>query len=43
MAKAGRLGSEALPKEAGATKAGPADAPFTVVGNAGALHLGKST
>jgi oxidoreductase len=42
MLKAGHLGSEGLPKEARATKAGPAESQFTLIVNSGALALGKS-
>jgi len=41
MLIAGDLGSSSLPTSAGATKEGAPDAPFTVIGNAGALHMAK--
>ncbi|EJD47995.1 hypothetical protein AURDEDRAFT_113251 [Auricularia subglabra TFB-10046 SS5] len=39
MVRAGELGAAALPAEAEAYKAGPPDAPFTAIGNKGALNL----
>jgi len=41
MLIAGDVGSSSLPASAGATKEGTPDAPFTVIGNAGALHMAK--
>jgi hypothetical protein len=41
MCNAGRLGSEALPEVAGATKTGKEDAMYTVIYNAGAIKLAE--
>jgi hypothetical protein len=39
IVRAGQLGSAALPSAVGATQAGPENARFTLIGNAGALAL----
>ncbi|TDL26625.1 hypothetical protein BD410DRAFT_783713 [Rickenella mellea] len=41
MRLAGQLGSSALPPSAQASRAGPSNAQFTLIGNSGALALGK--
>lgn len=41
IAFAGKVGSSGLPTAAQATKAGKEGAPFTVIGNAGAIALAK--
>ena len=42
MVKAGHLGSDALPKEAGVTKEKHRGVEFTVIGNNGSIKLSKA-
>ena len=42
IVRAGALGSDALPPQAEATKEGPENARFTVIGNRGANNLAKA-